>query len=344
MHHVRNEKRELKKLWGLCFDETQDFVDLYFRQRYTPEATLLTRHSSQIVAALQMFPYPMTFCGTEIPISYISGACTHPDFRKRGIMHDLLVQAFHRAYEEGTLVSTLIPANPPLFDYYATKGYVPAFHYIVETFTTPARPDFYKGYKLKLSDRFSRKGYEYLNRKLHERPCCIQHTEKDYRTVIEGLRLDKGQVCTLKRGRKITAMALAYPEEKHGWFLSECLADSPADCGQLLAGICHALGQTSLYILTPPAPGEPSHALGMARIVRAADLLRHYAAAHPDVILDFDLTDPLIEANNGHYHLHGGHCTKNAGQLTGNCPAWSISQLAERIICASAPYMSLMLN
>ncbi len=338
------DKQQIRHLWELCFHETKEFVDMYFKLRYSPEVTLCTRNNHHIVAALQMLPYSMTYHGSEIAISYISGACTHPDYRKQGIMYSLLSEAFKRMYEERIQLSTLIPATPHLVDYYAHKGYVPVFRYAEHIFI-PTGTTMPKTGILKRSNRFNRGEYEYLNRKLHERPCCIQHTPADYKAIVNGLRLDNGLIYTLKRQNAITALALAYPEEEtQSWYLGECLADSPAYALQLQTGICQELGLSSLRVLTPPVPGEQSHVLGMGRIIRAHDMLQRYAAAHPDCQLNISLTDSELEANSGYYCLSNGICTKNAKQPTGSYLALTIGQLAEKICSTPAPYMSLMLN
>ena len=51
---------------------------------------MAVREEGKIISALQMISYPMTFCGETIATSYVSGACTHPDYRSHGAMRRLL--------------------------------------------------------------------------------------------------------------------------------------------------------------------------------------------------------------------------------------------------------------
>lgn len=67
-----------------------------------------------------------------ISTSYISGACTHPDYRKHGAMKRLLKETHRCMYEDGVLLASLIPAEEWLFGYYARSGYAPVFGYAVE--------------------------------------------------------------------------------------------------------------------------------------------------------------------------------------------------------------------
>ena len=120
-------KEQVKSLWKLCFDDSEAFIELYFRLRYNNEVNLAIQSGEEVIAALQMLPYPMTFCNKIVPTSYISGACTHPDYRAKGVMRELLSQSFARMLRNGVLFSTLIPAEPWLFGYYAKTSYTPVF-------------------------------------------------------------------------------------------------------------------------------------------------------------------------------------------------------------------------
>ena len=130
-------KEKVKALWQLCFDDNEEFVEMYFRLRYKNEINVAIESGDEIVSALQMIPYPMTFCGDTVQTSYISGACTHPDFRGNGVMRELLSQAFAKMLRNGTYFSTLIPAEPWLFDYYTRMGYASVFQYSVKEITVP---------------------------------------------------------------------------------------------------------------------------------------------------------------------------------------------------------------
>ena len=126
-------------------------------------------------------------------------------------MHELLSQAFARMLHNNVALSTLIPAEPWLFDYYARSGYAPVFRYAEETFIASGTPAADTGLTLEMSAEYTEKRYEYLDRKLRERPCCIQHTEEDFQVIIADLQLGQGFVCTLSNGEEITALAITYP-------------------------------------------------------------------------------------------------------------------------------------
>ena len=61
-------KDEVKTLWKLCFNDSDEFTDLYFKMRYKDEVNRVIREDGKIISALQMIPYPMTFCDEVISV------------------------------------------------------------------------------------------------------------------------------------------------------------------------------------------------------------------------------------------------------------------------------------
>lgn len=336
-------KNEVKELWKLCFpDDNPEFVELYFRMRYNNGVNLAIRVGEDVVSALQMLPYPMTFCSTQIDTAYISGACTHPDFRRRGAMRELLAQAFAQMRQRGVLLSTLIPATESLAAYYAHSGYAPVFGYAEQTFAAgqTAMP---KGTEAKEETVLDTDAYDYVDRKMHERPCCLQHTAADMRVVMAELPISHGCAYTLRNGNALQAFALFYPAGK-GLTCAELLADNDKAANLLLNEVCRRHGLGSVRLLRPAEGDEPAKPLGMARIIDATTVLRLYAAAHPQLDVNIALTDPQLTSNSGFYYLNNGKCMRSAERLRGTHLNFDIAGLAAYVLTPLHPYMSLMLN
>ena len=54
-------REKVKKLWKLCFNDNDEFVDMYFNLRYNSEVNVAIESGDEVIAALQMLPYPITF-------------------------------------------------------------------------------------------------------------------------------------------------------------------------------------------------------------------------------------------------------------------------------------------
>lgn len=334
---------KVKELWKRCFNDSDEFTDMYFRLRYSNDVNIAIRSGEEVIAALQILPYPMTWGEKEIKTGYISGACTHPDYRNRGVMRELLSQAFARMQHDGTVISTLIPATPWLFGYYADAGYAPVFRHAATLFTASETTAMHETVVLQRIDGYQEDAYRYLDRKLRERPYCIQHTEADFHVILADLQLSGGSIYTLNQGNKIAALTIVYPAAD-GWYAGETVAETPDMYSLLLQLVCRQSHIPSIRVITPPVAGQASQALGMARIINAKAMLQHYAALHPELEMNIALTDPQLSVNNGYYYLNNGKCMNSAKRLPGRHLALTIGELAEKILSPSAPYMSLMLN
>ncbi len=116
------EKKDIpyiKELWDIAFGEEPDFNRYFFDNFFKYENTLLYVDKKP-VAMLQMMPYKLKGVGA---VTYIYGATTHPNYRKMGLMGELLKKSFEIDKSRRIKGSVLIPANKELFNYYAKFGY-----------------------------------------------------------------------------------------------------------------------------------------------------------------------------------------------------------------------------
>lgn len=336
-------KEKVKALWKLCFTDSEAFTELYFRLRYSNEVNLAISSGNEIIAALQMLPYPMTFCDRIVPTSYISGACTHPDFRSRGVMRELLAQAFCRMKEKEIFFSTLIPAEPWLFGYYARMGYAPVFRYAEKLITVP---EFLPSRDITVdsTQEYQEDVYQYFNRKLNERPCCIQHTAEDFKVILADLAISNGQLFCAWQAKEIKGIALIYKGENQ-ILVAELVTESKDAENSLLHAIKEQTGCNRMKLFLPPTPGMQSQPLGMARIIDAKTVLQLYTKAFPQEEILLEVQDEQLNTNSGYYSLRNGVCSfSNTPQAKDAYQTMNIAQLTERMLQPLHPYMSLMLN
>ena len=64
-----NNKPQLIDLWRTSFDDSEEFIKLFFDRVYKKENALFIKKDGKIVSALQMLPYVMTYYGTEISVT-----------------------------------------------------------------------------------------------------------------------------------------------------------------------------------------------------------------------------------------------------------------------------------
>ena len=184
-----------------------------------------------------------------------------------------------------------------------------------------------------------------MNRKMQERPCCLQHTKADFYVILADLNLNRGCIFTLSDEFGIAALAIVYPDkEASKLFINELFADTPETERLLLTRICQDMQTESLDIIMPPVKDQSAFDLGMIRIIQAKPVLQLYAAAHPEEEMNIDLIDNELSANNGYYYLNKGKCMYSHRRLPGAHERLTIGQLTEKIFASERAYMSLMLN
>lgn len=333
-------KEQVKSLWQLCFDDSEEFVEMYFRLRYNNEVNVAIESGNEVIAALQMIPYPMTFCGAEVQTSYISGACTHPDYRGNGVMKELLSQAFTKMQHNEVCFSTLIPAESWLFNYYAKMGYASVFHYSQKVITVP---DFIPAKDIIIHGTIDYQDdiYKFFNDKMAARPCCIQHTEDDFKVILSDLKLSNGNLFYALKGSKVTGVAITY-NKKGELKIAEILTDNKESENSLLHYICQSTGFQNMTLCTPTVSDLHQFPFGMARIIDAKAALQLYATFYPEDEMQLELTDKQLSSNNGYYYLCKGKCMFNKDRLPGSHLQMNISELTDRIFQPLQPYMSLM--
>jgi predicted acetyltransferase len=336
---------EIKELWKRCFHDSDEFVDMYFRLRYSSEATMYIQSENRIVSSLQMPCYVMTFEGAEIQAAYIAGACTHPDFRGRGIMARLLAESFSRMAQKNIPLSILIPADSGLADYYARLGYASAFfHSQIEQNVSDIVVD-KAGLHIEHTTSFGQPIFDYFSEKAYNRPNYVQHTAADLEAVIEDLRMSEGGVTVARRSPhgRIAGLLFAYPEDNY-LKITEWFADDDGVRDNLFREAARHYQQSKVIRFKLPTRSAGEQPFGMARIINAKIILSLYATVYPEERINIQLTDEQLACNNGYYYINNGTCTFSPKALAHEHLRMTVHELSAMIFDRIRLYMSLMLD
>lgn len=170
-------RQQILEMWRVCFGDSQPYFDIYFREKYSDENTLAYFEGDKVVASLQLLHYNFTFCGVEIPIAYISGACTLPQARKKGYMEALLKKTFHELAKRNIPLSLLVPEEDWLLGFYDKYGYAQTFD---EGADLPSLEELMKRH----SDNLSA-AYQEFDSLFRNQDMTVQKTFDDFRIVVE---------------------------------------------------------------------------------------------------------------------------------------------------------------
>ena len=118
---------ELTALWQTCFGDDDDYIGGFWPPPLRPPRPPMGGADGKICSALYLLDGKVRIAGEAFDAEYLYAACTHPDFRSRGYMGELLCSAESLCRDSGLDYICLVPAEDSLFDYYSRFGYRPAF-------------------------------------------------------------------------------------------------------------------------------------------------------------------------------------------------------------------------
>lgn len=123
----KNDENELKAVWKTVFEDTDFFIDLYFKYNFNPYNTLIFRKNDKIASMLFMRHYQFRFWGEIIPCCYLAGLATLPEFRQQNIMRQLIKFSDKVLKERNIPLAILIPANEKMYNFYQKFDYEQVF-------------------------------------------------------------------------------------------------------------------------------------------------------------------------------------------------------------------------
>ncbi|MDR0768979.1 MAG: GNAT family N-acetyltransferase [Dysgonamonadaceae bacterium] len=206
-------KPALKIMWKCSFPtDTDSFIDFYFREVYKNDETLVYLEDREVVAALQMIPYTLKNHSETLQAGYISGAMTHPDFRRRGFMKALMYASFETMRAKHYDYTFLIPQETWLFRFYEKFGYnvcvSSPFLPESKTFHNSQHPEipfrvYIYGNAREIADVQS--VYSTYSRLLSAIPQVILKTETQFRHILHDLFNENGVLFIGKQGVAFTS-------------------------------------------------------------------------------------------------------------------------------------------
>lgn len=171
----------VRQMWKTCFEDSDEFMDIYFSWKYKDENTLIYLENGIVAASLQMLPYSISFYGKVIPFMYLSGLCTLPLYRKKGYMEQLIHRSHDVMKERNISLAVLIPGEDWLYGFYEKYGYS-------QVFEKDDNPIPLKELITENSD--IDKAYEAFDKLYNTSDFCIRKTKADFETIVEDYKIE----------------------------------------------------------------------------------------------------------------------------------------------------------
>lgn len=301
-------KEQTRQLWRTCFNDSEDFQDIYFEEKYADAHNLTLQPNGTVVAAMQLLPYRMTFYGNVLHAGYISGLAVHPDERGKGMAARLLRQAHQELARQGGVFSFLIPGDDELRHFYERPEHgaywTSTFRQEVELVAEDpvddrlivTQPDEW-GTDLYVFYR-SNTAFDFM----------LHPAEQDFFAAVETCDLEGGYVLVARRHHRIMGICLAVPEADGRLVVRSLLVVNNSVKSAFVRHLKQLAGVDKVFARVP-SPGGLKAAVpyAMARVVNVERLFNAVLRAYPDFQLHIGVDGDLdVPSNNGFYLLENG--------------------------------------
>ena len=105
-------KQRVYDMWQDNFHDPVSYADFYFEEVYGKNEILLNQTEEETVKGmLHLNPYTLRVKGQPVEAKYIVGVATDEEYRRQGVMRELLVKTFQTLRDRGELFTYLMPAD-----------------------------------------------------------------------------------------------------------------------------------------------------------------------------------------------------------------------------------------
>lgn len=337
-------KAQTRRLWATCFGDSEDFMDIYFSEKYTDDVNVACEADGKIVAAAQLLPYRMKLFGQTARVGYLSGLATLPEARGKGHAAKVLRKAHRRLYKEGAVLSYLIPGNNGLRRFYEDcrhGAYWTAAYRKEEVLSATSPAD--ESIAIDEPDEWGTDLFVFYKKATAHIPCMLHPSEGDFFAALSVCDLEGGHVLVARRKLRIVGLCLAVPGSDGCCAIRELKATDPDTEDALLLAAQRACGAEKAYHHAPrPGTEEGAAPYAMARVTHVEKFFKMVLHAYPELEMHIGIDGDLdIPENNGYYLLRGGKCT-----LTEDVPADIITPggLAALFLSAIPTHIRMMLD
>lgn len=216
------------ELWKETFHDSSRYISIVFDTYFSRENVFVRYDGDLLIASMLCVPYEFQFNSgnrnERLKGMYLCGLATRPEYRKRGIMKELMSEAEETCKMRGYVMTFLIPADDHLREYYRIMGYYDGSYRRTDRREAGAEEGSQKLYIYTFKDLVENGNFE-LVREIagwcHERELKIQeyptilHTERDLIAAIsenENSIFLSDRPVDLKYSILANVVAVAFPE------------------------------------------------------------------------------------------------------------------------------------
>ena len=277
-------KQQTRELWRTCFPtDSEEFLDIYFEDKYTDASNITRREGTQVIAAGQLLPYSMNFYGSTVHTGYFS--------------------------EQGGVLSFLIPGNEELRHFYERPQHgafwTSTFRAEVEL-TSTGKEDTH--IVIEEPEEWGENLYVYYQQRCRTYPFIFKSSLNDFFASLEACDLEEGFVLVARNKARIVGLCWGVRESDGRFMLRDIVVSDHRVQNLFVTHLCRKYAVDHVYDRGACAGAiKGAQPYAMARVVNVVKFFKTILLQHPGFELSVGIEGDLdVPENNGYYMLRGG--------------------------------------
>lgn len=276
-----NDMQEAKALWKSAFGDSDAFIDTYFNNKIS-EGSSLGMFDNGLSCVVHMLPYKIRVQGVEMTSSFIAGAATAQDKRKRGLMRTMLFESLKLMKERGVLITHLYPFKHSFYEQFSWTTYTYVNKSVV---TIGKKANVVQTQDINLLNTLYKnmmKGYDGY----------VLRSEKEWEWRLSELLCDGGKAAVLIEEEKPVAYMLYFDDNNKAEVI-EAVFGCEDQARRLAQHLALEFEEVRYNTPTQDVAKAPH---GMARVVNAMGLLEKFGAT--ELLSATRVVDTFAQWNN----------------------------------------------
>ena len=104
-------KQRIYEMWQDNFHDPVSYADFYFKEVYGKNEVLINQEEDIAKGMLHLNPYLLHVNEQSVRAKYIVGVATDKEYRRQGVMKELLIESFQTLRSRGECFTYLMPAD-----------------------------------------------------------------------------------------------------------------------------------------------------------------------------------------------------------------------------------------
>lgn len=296
----RKEHIQTRPLWEQIFSQdTKEFLDYYYTVKTDENEIYVIENDEEekIVSMLHLNPYNLRINEGVYPANYIVAVATDENFRKRGLMGQLLKHTMRVMYERKEPITFLMPASEAIY-------YPYDFRFVYTRKQGEMRGE---NNKSDVEIRTAKVGdctalASFANEFLKNYQIVAHRDAAYYEMLIKEQESQDGGIIIMEKCGEIVGMFFFAKGERYE--IREPLCKDKADFKKAV----YLFTEDEKAVVDTIAYGEGTRPIIMVRILHLESFLKTITLSN-DLDCYIEIEDHFIDENNGVFHIQG-----NAGE------------------------------